>query len=145
MKKFFLLPVLTITLSACTLMGEPATYTLSRQPLGMALNSSGTVTIIKSMGMVKTTATVVGLAPNTYYVGHYHLQGTAATDPCTSGGAPVMSSKAVSMSDALGNLTLSGSVNSSDVASATYFNIHTAKDATGAPADPGVTCTAVKM
>lgn len=143
--RLFILPALALALSACTMMGGPATYTLNRQPAGMALNSSGTVTVNMGSGMVMTTASVSGLAPNTYYVAHYHSQGSASSDPCLSGGPAIMSSKIVGQTDAAGMLTLSGSVAAGDVMNATYFNIHTAQGADGTPADAGVTCTSVKM
>ncbi|MBZ9752028.1 superoxide dismutase [Deinococcus sp. HMF7604] len=136
--------VLTLALSACTMM-SPMTYTLGKQPAGGALNSSGTVDVKKDAMMVMTSAKVMGLAPNTYYVAHYHNQGTASTDPCSSNGPAIMSSKMVAQSDSMGMLTLMGSVAASDVMSATYFNIHTASDASGTPADAGVSCTPVKI
>ncbi|MFC4639236.1 superoxide dismutase [Deinococcus hohokamensis] len=144
MKKILFASTLALGLSACTMMGLPATYTLGKQPAGGALNSSGTVTVTPG-SMVMTTARVAGLAPNTYYVAHYHLQGTASADPCSSGGPPIMSSKMVGMTDAAGMLTLNGSVPMSDVMAATYYNIHTATGADGTPADAGVACTAVRM
>ncbi|GAA0502936.1 superoxide dismutase [Deinococcus depolymerans] len=136
---------LALTLGSCAMMAPAMTYSLARQPAGGALNSSGMVDVKKDGMMVMTTARVMGLAPNTYYVAHYHLQGAASADPCSSGGAPIMSSALVGRSDAMGMLTLMGGVAAADVMNATYFNIHTAKDATGAPADAGVTCTAVRM
>lgn len=147
MHKILSLSALTLALSACSMsmMMKPMDYTLAKQPAGGALNSSGTVSVSKDATMVMTKAMVMGLAPNTYYVAHYHTQGTASTDPCASGGAPIMSSKIVGQTDAMGMLTLSGSVAAADVMSATYFNIHTASGADGTPADAGVSCTAVKM
>lgn len=145
MKKILFMPALALALGSCAMMYAPMTYTLAKQPAGGALNSSGTVTTTRDGMTVMTSAMVSGLAPNTYYVAHYHVQGTASTDPCSSGGAPIMSSMIVGQSDAMGMLKLSGSVAAADVMNATYFNIHTAKDASGAPADAGVTCTSVKM
>ncbi|GHF52236.1 hypothetical protein HNQ07_003138 [Deinococcus metalli] len=145
MLKVLALPTLALALSACSMsmMAKPMDYTLAKQPAGNALSSSGTVSITRSSDMVMTTAKVMGLAPNTYYVAHYHVQGAASTDACASGGAPIMSSKIVGMSDASGMVTLTGSVAAADVMSATYFNIHTASDAAGTPADAGVSCTAI--
>ena len=92
MKTILMLPALAVALSACTMMsGNMKAYTLSKQPAGMALNSSGTVTPKMDGGMVMTTAKVMGLAPSTYYVAHYHVMGTMSTDPCASGGAPYVS------------------------------------------------------
>ncbi|GGN40733.1 superoxide dismutase [Deinococcus daejeonensis] len=145
MKKILFMPALALALGSCAMMYAPMTYTLAKQPAGGALSSSGTVTTTRDGMTVMTSAMVSGLAPNTYYVAHYHVQGTASTDPCSSGGAPIMSSAIVGQSDAMGMLKLSGSVAAADVMNATYFNIHTAKDATGAPTDAGVTCTSVKM
>ncbi|GGB67787.1 superoxide dismutase [Deinococcus soli (ex Cha et al. 2016)] len=145
MKKILFMPALALALGSCAMMYAPMTYTLAKQPAGGALSSSGTVTTTRDGMTVMTSAMVSGLAPNTYYVAHYHVQGTASTDPCSSGGAPIMSSAIVGQSDAMGMLKLAGSVAAADVMNATYFNIHTAKDATGAPADAGVTCTSVKM
>ncbi|THF85043.1 superoxide dismutase [Deinococcus sp. KSM4-11] len=145
MFKVLAVPMLALALSACSMsmMAKPTDYTLGKQPAGNALNSSGTVSVSHSGNMVMTTAKVMGLAPNTYYVAHYHLQGAASTDACASGGTPIMSSKIVGMSDAMGMLTLTGSVAAADVMSATYFNIHTASDAAGTPADAGISCTAI--
>ncbi|GGM17342.1 superoxide dismutase [Deinococcus aerophilus] len=145
MNKILTLPALALALSACTMMSPGMTYTLSKQPAGMALNSSGTVMPKMDGSMVMTTAKIMGLAPNTYYVAHYHLQGTQSTNPCDSGGAPIMASKLVGQTDASGMLMLSGSVAKADVMNATYFNVHTATGPDGTPADAGVTCTAVKM
>ena len=145
MKKILFMPALALALGSCAMMYAPMTYTLAKQPAGGALSSSGTVTTTRDGMTVMTSAMVSGLAPNTYYVAHYHVQGTTSTDPCSSGGAPIMSSAIVGQSDAMGMLKLAGSVAAADVMNATYFNIHTAKDASGAPADAGVTCTSVKM
>ncbi|AWT36655.1 hypothetical protein GCM10008956_17620 [Deinococcus arenae] len=145
MKKTLLVSALSLALGSCAMMYAPMSYTLAKQPAGGALNSSGNVTVKRDGMTVMTNAMVSGLAPNTYYVAHYHVQGTASTDPCSSGGAPIMSSMIVGQSDAMGMLTLSGSVAAADVMNATYFNVHTAKDASGAPTDAGVTCTSVKM
>ncbi|WP_291430655.1 superoxide dismutase [Deinococcus sp.] len=136
---------LALTLGSCAMLSPATGYTLARQPAGGALSSSGVVNVKKDGMTVMTGARVSGLAPNTYYVAHYHLQGAASKDPCSSGGAPIMTSALVGRSDATGMLSLTGSVAAADVMNATYFNIHTAKDATGAPADAGVTCTSVKM
>ena len=147
MKKILSLSALAVALSACSMsmMAKPMDYTLGKQPAGGALNSSGTVNVNTVNSMVMTKAMVMGLAPNTYYVAHYHVQGTASTTPCASGGAPIMSSKMVGQSDAMGMVTLTGNVAAADVMNATYYNIHTASGADGTPADAGVSCTAVKM
>ncbi|UBV42205.1 superoxide dismutase [Deinococcus taeanensis] len=145
MNKTLLVSALSLALGSCAMMATPMNYTLGKQPAGGALNSSGTVTVQRDAAMVMTTARVSGLAPNTYYVAHYHLQGTASTDPCSSAGAPIMSSKMVGRTDAMGMLTLMGNAPTADVMNATYYNIHTASDAAGTPADAGVSCTSVKM
>lgn len=144
MKKL-LLAALALPLSACTMMAAPMNYALSKQPAGAALMTSGTVGVKKDMTMVMTTASVSGLKPNTYYVAHYHNQGTAGAAPCDSGGMAIMSSKLVGMTDGMGMLKLAGSVAMADVMNATYFNIHTAADAMGTPADAGVACTPVAL
>lgn len=138
----FALPLL---LGSCTLMTAGSPYTLGKQPAAGELTPSGTVAVQRSAYMVMTEARVSGLRPNQAYVAHYHLQGTAGAPPCESGGPPIMSSKIVGTTDASGALTLSGRVPSGDVLAATYFNIHTAADAEGTPADPGVACTAVRL
>lgn len=136
-------------LSSCNMMGgaAPASYNLGKQPSAPSTlaNPVGNVAVKDSGAMRMTTAKLMGLAPNTYYVAHYHLQGTADTDPCKSNGTPIMSSKIVALSDATGMIILSGSVNKADVMQATYFNVHTAKDADGTPNDAGVLCSAVKV
>ncbi|GGO24212.1 superoxide dismutase [Deinococcus humi] len=146
MKSILMLPALAVALSACTMMsGNMMSYTLTKQPAGMALNSSGTVTPTTSGTMVMTTAKVMGLAPSTYYVAHYHVMGTMSTDPCASGGAPILASKIVGQTDATGMLSLSGSVEKSAIMDAKYFNIHTATGPDGTPADAGVACTPIDV
>lgn len=146
MKNILMLPALAVALSACTMMsGNMMSYTLAKQPAGMALNSSGTVMPKVDGGMVMTTARVMGLAPNTYYVAHYHLMGTKSADPCASDGAPIIASKIVGQTDATGMVNLSGSVAKSAIMDAKYFNIHTATGPDGTPADPGVSCTAINV
>lgn len=163
--KHILLIGLCASLSACTMMTgtgtstsgttmattpatstSMATYNFTKQPaLSADRNPSGKVDVDTSGSMVMTTATIMGLNPNTYYVAHFHNQGTAAANPCDSGGDPIMSSKVVAQTDAAGMLVLKGSVAKTEVMKATYFNVHTSKDADGTPADAGVMCTAVKM
>lgn len=144
MKKLLAL-ALPLALASCTMMLPGSPYTLGKQPAAGDLNPSGTVSAKTSSGMVMTEAKVMGLRPSQTYVAHYHLQGTASPNPCESGGAPIMSSTIVGTSDASGMLTLTGSVPRADVMAATYFNVHTAADAAGTPADAGVACTAVRM
>lgn len=136
---------LPLVLGSCTLMTAGSPYTLSKQPAAAELTPSGTVAVQRSAYMVMTEARASGLKPSQIYVAHYHLQGTAGAPPCESGGPPILSSKMVGTTDANGVLTLSGQVPSGDVLAATYYNIHTAADAEGTPADPGVACTAVKL
>lgn len=138
---------LPFALASCTMMLPGSPYTLGKQPAAdtRGINPSGTVRASLSGDMVTTEARVMGLAPNQFYVAHYHLQGTASPNPCASGGAPILSTTMVGRSDASGMLTLSRSVPRADVMNATYYNVHTAADATGTPADPGVACTAVRM
>ncbi|GGL67279.1 hypothetical protein GCM10010840_01540 [Deinococcus aerolatus] len=146
MKTILMLPALAVALSACTMMsGDMKAYTLNKQPAGMALSSSGTVTPKMDGTMVMTTAKVMGLAPSTYYVAHYHVMGTKSADPCASEGAPIMASKIVGQTDAAGMLSLSGSVAKSEIMNAKYFNVHTASGPDGTPADAGVTCTAIDI
>ncbi|MEF2276892.1 superoxide dismutase [Deinococcus sp. YIM 134068] len=135
---------LPLVLGSCTMM-MGSNYTLGKQPAAGDLTPGGTVTSRMSGDMVMTNARVMGLRPNQFYVAHYHTQGAASTDPCSSGGPAIMSSKVVGQTDAGGMLTLTGSVARADVMNATYFNVHTASDAQGTPADPGVACTAVRM
>lgn len=144
MKKLLAL-VLPLALASCTMMLPGSPYTLGKQPAAGDLNPGGTVMAKTSSGMVMTEARVMGLRPSQVYVAHYHLQGTASPNPCESGGTPILSSKIVGTTDASGMLTLIGSVPRADVMAATYFNIHTAAEAAGTPADAGVACTAVRM
>lgn len=136
---------LPLALASCTMMMGGTTATLGKQPAAGALTPGGTVVSKMSGGMVMTDARVMGLLPNQLYVAHYHLQGTASADPCSSGGPPIMSSKVVGTTDGGGMLMLMGSAPRADVMAATYFNVHTASDAAGTPADAGVACAAVKM
>ncbi|WP_034386409.1 hypothetical protein [Deinococcus sp. YIM 77859] len=144
MKKVITL-VLPLALASCTMTLPGSPYTLGKQPAAGDLNPAGTVTGRVSGNTVMTEARVMGLKPNQYYVAHYHLQGSASSDPCQSGGPPIMSSKIVGQTDASGMLVLSGMAPHADVMNATYFNIHTASDAQGTPADAGVACTPVRV
>lgn len=144
MKKLFVF-ALPFALASCTMMMGGGTYNVGKQPAAGDLNPTGTVMVKPSGDMVMTQAQVMGLKPNQLYVAHYHIMGTASTNPCDSGGPAIISSKIVSTSDATGKLVLNGSVRKTDVMNATYFNVHTASDAEGTPADAGVACTAVKM
>jgi len=109
------------------------------------ISVTNTAATSSAAATTSTTATLTGLKPSTYYVAHYHLQGGASTSPCRSGGDLIKSSTLIGMSDASGALTLSGSVPTNDIANATYFNVHTASDSMGTPADGGVSCTPVKI
>ena len=143
MKNLMLLALGAVALASCAPMMAPA-YTLTPQsgaPAG--ISPVGTVAASKDASTTTTTAKVTGLAANTYYVAHYHMMGTANADPCKSGGSPIMSSKMVGQTDASGALTLTGSVATADIASATYYNVHTSKDSMGTPADGGIACTSV--
>lgn len=136
------------TSTTTTLNGAAATqriFQLTKQAAApVTLDSNSTVTRTASTSTVNTVAVVRGLVPNTYYVAHYHLQGTANTNPCISNGPALMPSKIVGRSDATGNLRLEGNVALADVREATYFNVHTAVNAAGDPADAGVACAAVQ-
>ncbi|WP_102125857.1 superoxide dismutase [Deinococcus planocerae] len=143
MKRLLVL-ALPLVVASCGALGVQ-TFTLGKQPAAGDLDPAGVVTARRSGDAVLTSAKVTGLRANQFYVAHYHLQGTASTDPCKSGGPPIMSSKIVGTTDGTGILTLNGSVPRADIAQATYFNIHTASDAQGTPADPGVACTAVTV
>ena len=124
-------------------------YTFTKQPTAPAgVNPAGQLTLnvqgdAGGGGSVDTLATLSGLAPNTYYVAHYHVQGTASADPCTSKGAPIMASTIVGRSSDTGTLTLRKTIDQNVIKNATYFNVHTAADAQGTPADDGVACTPV--
>ena len=145
------------TTVAQTLANAPASYVLSPQP--NALNGAATTTgantfnpmgdavITTSADTVMTTAKLTGLTPDTYYVAHFHMLGNegTASAPCSTNGQPILASKMVAKSDATGNVTLMGSVAKADIAQARYYNVHTAKDAEGTVADPGVLCSAVTI
>ncbi len=127
-------------------MQGTASYVLGRQPGVTTITPMGNVAVSMSGTTIMTSAKLTGMAPDTYYVAHYHNMGTGSTtDPCASGGMALMSSKIVGMSNKDGMLTLTGSVAKSEILQATYFNVHTAKDAEGTPADAGVACSAVKI
>lgn len=148
MKTILMLPALAVALSACSMMSGDmmmGSHTLSKQPAGMALNSSGTVMSKMEGTMVMTEAKVMGLAPSTYYVAHYHKMGTKSDKPCDSGGDAILASKIVGMTDAAGMVMLKGSVAKAEIMDAKYFNVHTATGADGTPADAGVTCTAIDV
>ena len=145
MKNVMLLSLGALALASCAPMMMSPMYTLTPQASAPAgVNPAGNASVTKSDTMTMTTVKLTGLAANTYYVGHYHVMGMASTEPCKSGGAPIMASMMVGQTDAAGALTLSGNVATADIAAATYLNVHTAKDSTGAPADAGVACTPLK-
>ena len=124
--------------------GDPSgMYQVTKQPTAPAdITPTGTVTVAQGQdGNTRTDISLTGLKPGTFYVAHYHNQGDKSTDPCASGGEAILSSKIVGQPDSQGALTLSGSVATADIANATYFNIHTASDPQGTPADAGVACT----
>ncbi|WP_425147324.1 CHRD domain-containing protein [Deinococcus sp.] len=141
-----LLPACALLLAACAPTMGSSSYSFARQdsaPVGM--DPTGTATVRQEGGSTSAFLQLSGLAALTNYVAHFHSMGTASTAPCASGGPAIMASKMTGMSDALGNLTLSGSVADSVIRSATYLNVHTAKDQAGTPADAGVACTAVTL
>jgi len=135
-----------VALSSCSLIDRSVgtNYTLGKQPAAADLTPVGGVNVRRS-DMVMTAARVTGLKADTYYVAHYHVQGTASADPCKSGGAPIMASMIVGKTDSSGYLALNGEVAANVVTAATYFNIHTATGADGTPADAGVACTGVRL
>jgi superoxide dismutase, Cu-Zn family len=147
MKNLMLMSVAALGLASCAPMMTPTTsLSFAPQPSAPSgVTPKGNAAISKSDMNTSTNVMMTGLAANTYYVGHYHLQGNANTDPCKSAGAPIMSSKIVGQTDATGALMMNGSVATADIASATYFNVHTAKDAAGTPADDGVACSPLKQ
>lgn len=133
-------------MKAGAVMQGTASYVLGRQPAATNIAPMGNVAVKAEGDVVMTTAKLTGMAPDTYYVAHYHETGTVPTsDPCSSNGPAIMASKMVGMSDKGGMLTLMGSVAKKDIMNATYYNVHTSKDADGTPADSGVACSAVKM
>ncbi|THF71103.1 superoxide dismutase [Deinococcus sp. Arct2-2] len=147
MKRILMLSaVAAVALSSCSLIDRNVgtNYTLGKQPAAGDLTVVGGVNVRRG-DMVMTSARVTGLKADTFYVAHYHVQGTASADPCKSGGAPIMASKIVGKSDSSGYLALNGEVATSVVTAATYFNVHTAADAAGTPADAGVACTGVRL
>ena len=145
------------TTVAGTLANAPASYVLSPQPNAVnpastttgtnAFNPMGDAVVTTTADMVMTTAKLTGLIPGSYYVAHFHMLGNEGTnsDPCSTNGAPILASKMVAQADASGAVTLMGSVAKADVAQARYYNVHTAKDAEGTVADPGVLCSAVTI
>jgi len=168
MKNVMMFGVGVVLLSSCSMMGGgmksgtmsngtmsdgamavkqgTASYSLGRQPAATDITPMGNVAVSVNGATVATNAKLTGLAANTYYVAHYHNQGsTQSTDPCSSNGPALLDSMMVGKSDAGGNLTLTGSVAKTVVQAATYYNVHTAKDDSGAPADAGVACSAVKI
>ncbi|GAA4015371.1 hypothetical protein GCM10022631_29240 [Deinococcus rubellus] len=136
----------TMSNGAMAVKQGTASYSLSRQPAATDINPMGNVAVTINGNTVMTSAKLTGLAADTYYVAHYHNQGSAqSNDPCSSNGPALLDSMMVGKSDAGGNLSLMGSVAKTVVQAATYYNVHTAKDASGAPADAGVACSAVKI
>lgn len=147
MKNLMLMSVAALALASCAPMMSPTT-SLSFAPQPTAPSGvvpKGNAAITKTATTTNTSVMLTGLAANTYYVGHYHLQGGAnPSDPCKSAGPAIMSSKIVGQTDATGALMMNGSVATADITNATYFNVHTAKDAMGTPDDDGVACSPLK-
>lgn len=147
MKRILMLSAVAATLlSSCSLFDRNVgdNYVLGEQPAAGDLNPLGGVNVRRAE-TVRTAARLTGLKADTYYVAHYHVQGTASTDPCKSGGAPIMASAIVGKSDGSGALALNGEVATRLVTAATYFNIHTATGPAGTPADAGVACASVRL
>ncbi|AFZ67316.1 hypothetical protein [Deinococcus peraridilitoris] len=141
MKKLLMGALGVALLGACAPTSQMSFAVSKQEGMMTELNATGTVTrAMRFDGFTNSSATVAGLRPNTFYVSHYHVQGDANKPPCLSGGAPIVSTTMVGRTDATGNLVLSGSHATSEVEKGTYFNIHTARDASGTPADGGVTC-----
>ncbi len=137
----------TATAAPAATTGDPSgNYQVTQQPTAPAnVTPVGTVRVSQTPdGNTKSDVSLTNLMPGTFYVAHYHLQGTAGTDPCASGGDPILSSKIVGQTDTQGALTMSGTVPTANIANATYFNIHTATGPDGATADPGVACTPLR-
>lgn len=123
------------------------TFTLAPQPSAPSgITPTGMVmtTFTSGQGTVMTTATLSGLAPSTFYVAHYHLQGKDSANPCASNGTPILESKLVGQTDTTGTVSLTGTVPASVIQNTTYFNVHTATGPDGTPADAGVACTSVQ-
>ena len=94
-------------------------------------SSAGTAKYVDLTGDDRrTTLTATGLKPNTSYLAHYHLMGTAdATDACKSSGAVVSGVIGTAMtSDANGAVTLKGFQSTASLKDAKYINIHEAAD-----------------
>ena len=140
-------PVVALTPAGPTEATLPSgTYQVSKQPGAPAgVAPAGTVKITQGgNGNTRTDVDLRGLRPNTYYVAHYHLQGSKSSAPCASDGQALIATKIVGQTDADGALGMGGSVSSDVIAQATYFNIHTATGPDGTPADAGVACTSLK-
>lgn len=131
-------------MSSNPMSGSNGSATALIKPVG-GISVTNAAATASTVATTSTTVKLSGLLPNTYYVAHYHLMGSASTSACRSGGALIKSSMLVGQSDATGALTLGGSVPTNDLTNATYFNVHTASDAMGTPADAGISCTPIKF
>lgn len=147
--KRLLLSAGVVLFAACSanqppVVGAQRQVGLAKQPAAGTLNPTGTVSILDlANGDRATRITVTGLAPNTTYVAHYHLQGSDANaNPCTSAGSPIPSSTMTGMSDANGAVTLRNLVARAEVEAATYVNVHT-QTAPGT-LDAGVACASLR-
>ncbi|AFZ69554.1 hypothetical protein [Deinococcus peraridilitoris] len=155
MKTLPMMLTCTLLLTACapamsnasTTPAQPTrAFNLTRQASAPeTLKPNGSISVANSQGTTSTSVILFGLKPNTYYVGHYHVMGLDSKEPCTSNGAPILSSAVVGRSDGNGDLMMNGSVSTGSISNAAYFNIHTAAEASGAPADAGVACVPVTV
>lgn len=137
----------TLGLAACNanqppVIGTQRAVTMNDQAPADAITPMGTASIVDlANGDRATRINLTGVAPNTNYVAHYHKQGTPGVAPCQSGGAAILPSTMIGKSDANGTLVMRGNVARTEVAEATYLNVHTAQgDMSTMPADGGVSC-----
>ena len=131
MKKIFAMSLVgMVALASCnqaSVSGSTKTYTFAAQTQTGYADQAGTAakTDLSSKDTV-TVLTATKLKANTDYVAHYHAQGDATKAPCASSGAIVdgMIGGTSFKSDANGNVTIKGLNTTTNIATATYINIH---------------------
>lgn len=137
MKKALIMALIgTLALASCNKTNTPevsgtnksVTFKMMLPADAIYKASAGTATYVDLTSKDRaTTLTASGLKPNTSYLAHYHIMGTASTDACKSAGDVLNGTIGTAMtSDANGALTLRGLQNTAALTGAAYINIHEA-------------------
>ncbi|MBB5295664.1 CHRD domain-containing protein [Deinococcus metallilatus] len=134
---------MTSLLSACTMMGQPKTFTFRHNPIAADPQAAGSAQVMtQAGGMVTTTLTLTGLTPGKTYAAHYHAFGPDSnTDPCASNG-PVTVGFPSFTADAAGRASTTVTSEMAKIAGdqGAYINVHYGDDLKVVPV-----CAPLKM